>query len=276
MSKPNPNALLYQKFMLSANAFYDNEFSKHPEFTGNFALDRNKDSFGRGLKAHMEGVTGITNPFNHRTLITMVIGGIAPNARLSTLDTIAKFCGYDGHASFLESRPSYTKPLKKSYLLWVAAAVLLLAGVLVFWKITPTPDIHRIIHHANQAQFEAYRALPEVKTDELKKYYTENGSAYKVIVDILERSAAQNRVITEPENNPSYYTIHEIKILKKNGRIVAETQEHWYLRWYCLTTHTFIKKYDETNRQIYILRKVKGVWKIDANDFEGTAEVIKD
>lgn len=275
--KFNQNSRLYQEFIQKVKEFYRDEFCKSPEYAADFEKDRIKDLFGRLLKEHLEKDTGIKNPFNHRTLINIVNGGIAPNARQTTLDAIAKFCGYDNYASFLENNPTVIKPKRKLYVLWITAVVLL-TGLLVWWTTDkPNREIHRIIHDANRAQFNAYKALPEVKTNGLKPYYTENGSAFKVIEDILKRSATLNRVITQPETNSSYYTIHEIKILKKErGRLIAETQEHWYLRWYCLNTQKFVKKYDETNSQIYVFKKEQGKWKIDSNDYKGTAENIED
>lgn len=274
----NGHRNLYEEVVKKARFFHSNEFKSNAEFTGNFENDKNKDAFGRALKEYIESKTGICNPFNHRTLINILNAGIAPNARSSTVDALSKFIGYEDFETFSKMRK---KPESKSYLVLAFFSGVLVLGIAVsfvsFKSKKVDVAIEEVIINANQAQFDAYKTLPLVNVQILKKYYTESGSAFNVIKDILNRSAQLKRTVNLPHDNPSYYTIHDIRILEKKGdRVVAVSEEHWYLRWFCLETNNYIKKYDVTNSQVYILVKENEEWKIDSNDYTGTAvEIIK-
>ncbi len=273
-----PVTTLNNSFIARVREFYDTDFSHHPDFTGSFETDKIKDSFGRALKAHIENETAISNPFNHRTLINMVKSGIAPNAKNHTLNTLSRFCGYPDFDTFCNAGTGHSqKDPQNRRLAW---GVAILALALIYWGITRTDPqqkaIFIVIEKANQAQFEAYRKLPEVFTDDLKKYYTAEGSACKVIEDILKRSAEKNRTIHLPAGNPSYYTLHDMKLISRDSdKAIMETREYWYLRWYNTETGAYEIKYDVFNTQVYILRKDGRGWKVHANDYTGTAEVIK-
>ena len=269
---------LYSIFLEQVKLYYHEEFSGHLDYTGNFEKDKLKDSFGRQLKSHIEIKTKVVNPFNHRTLINIVNNGIAINAKTQTLNIIAQYMGYSDFDKFCLSVPKQ-KPKKRIYF-WLAAAVLVaictIGAVFILPTETEENKILETIKQANKTQFEAYQKLPEVYTQELKKYYTSNGNGYKVIEDILKRSVVLNRSISLPDGNPSYYNIHSTKILsKKENEAIVETKEHWYLRWYNMEDSVYVKKYDVTNTQIYILHKLDGVWKIDGNDYSGDPKEIK-
>lgn len=272
-----PIAALNDSFIVRVREFYDTGFSHHPDFTGSFEADKIKDSFGRALKAHIEDETAISNPFNHRTLINMVKSGIAPNAKNHTLNTLSRFCGYSDFDTFCNAGVVPKKTWKNKG--WALGATIL-ALALIYWGVTRTDPqqdaIFSVIEKANRAQFEAYRKLPDVFTDDLKKYYSAEGSACRVIEDILKRSSARNRTIHLPAGNPSYYTLHDMKLINRDSdRATVETREHWYLRWYNTGTGAYELKYDVSNTQIYILRREAGGWKVHANDYMGTAEVVK-
>lgn len=268
---------LHKEFLDKARNFHIKHFCNHLEYSGDFNIDRNKDVFGRVLKEFIDKETGEKNPINHRTVLNILNAGLAPNARASTLEIIAKFLGYGGFDSF--SKTSSDKPSRNSLNIILAVVLTVCcmgAVVLFFLSRNQENEVRKIIENANRAQFEAYKALPEINTKDLRKYYTDKGSALKVIEDILKRSSKLKRVINLPADNPSYYTVYEINILKQEeDKILAESKEHWYLRWYNIESDKYEKKYDETNTQLYILRKEKDQWKIDANDFTGTATDIK-
>lgn len=269
------NSLLYNKVLDKVERFYFNQLDQNPDFSGNFEEDRIKDSFGRILKEYFEKETKIKNPLNHRTILNIINSGLAVNVRPSTLDVLSKFVGYEDYAGFIKDANKESS-WKKSWFYYAIPIILLAA--LLFYKNNKSQkkDLFELIELANEAQFKSFQALPEIDLKDLKKYYTIDGSAYPVIENILKRSTQLNRVINLPADNPSYYNIHQLQVIsKKPKRVLIESTEHWYLRWYSLETHEYIKKYDVSNTQIYSIIKENGIWKIEDNDYMGTAVDIK-
>lgn len=269
------NSLLYNKVLDKVKEFYFNQLDQNLDFSGNFEEDRIKDSFGRILKGYFEEETKIKNPLNHRTILNIINTGLAVNVRPTTLDILSKFVGYEDYNSF-KKEVNKESSRKKTWI-YYAIPVLLLAGF-VFYNFNQSHDkeLFELIELANETQFKTYQALPEIDLKDLQKYYTKDGSAYLVIENILKRSAQLNRVIKLPADNPSYYNIHQLQIIsKKPKRVLIESTEHWYLRWYSLSSQQYIKKYDVSNTQIYSIVKENGIWKIEDNDYMGTAEDIK-
>ncbi|MEW6508211.1 MAG: hypothetical protein AB1432_10745 [Bacteroidota bacterium] len=44
--------------------------------------------------------------------------------------------------------------------------------------------------------------------------------------------------------------------------IFVSTTEYWYLRWRDTKKNSYAFPYRETNRQMYVLRKDNGIWKV--------------
>ncbi|TAN45841.1 MAG: hypothetical protein EPN22_01470 [Nitrospirae bacterium] len=123
----------------------------------------------------------------------------------------------------------------------------------------------RIIAEANDAEFRAYASLPELKTDELNKWFYTGSPAIKEIINVLTRHHKKGWVISNPLN-PSTKRLLSIKVKKiKNNEAVINTMEYWYLRWWDTTDKSYVYSYRETNRQKYILRKEGAAWKISEN-----------
>ena len=270
------NQRLHKEFVEKVEDFYNQKFKSHPDFSRDFSVDKVKDSFGRELKKEIEKETDLSNPLNHRTILNILNSGLASNARISTLDTLSKFLKYDSFEHYVKSLQNNKTKNKRRWPLMVVSFLFVCAGFYYLIQKNVDKEVLRIVTEANKAQFEAFRALPNVNTGELKMLYTSEGTAFKIVENVLKRSSMQNRVISLPEDNPSYYNLIDIKIIdRKSGRIVVETKEHWYLRWFSLDTQDYIKKYDVTNNQTYVLIKENGSWKIDSNDYMGTAQNIE-
>lgn len=131
------------------------------------------------------------------------------------------------------------------------------------------------VRGAVEAEFAAYKALPDVETDGLDRFFTKDGSARKRIVAVLKRHHERKWVI-DNRDNPSTAELLEIALGKvSDGRVEVRTKEYWYLRWYDLTDARYEFIYNKTNRQTYVLRRDSaGHWRVDVNiypAFEGAA-----
>ncbi len=129
--------------------------------------------------------------------------------------------------------------------------------------------ISKFIHQAMQAEFNAYKSVPECDeaVNGLRNYFLLDGPASKKIMGVLENQTARGWVLTNP-NNPSGYDIIEVKIKETfNDKAIIETQEHWVIQWYCAQLDDYRYRYNNTNRQSYILKKEHGRWKIWSNSY---------
>ena len=128
--------------------------------------------------------------------------------------------------------------------------------------------IKDIIQKAIQAEFDAYRSLPTIHTDELKKYFLVKGSAYKRIEAVLQRRFADECILNNP-NNSSTSELVEFRLSKiEEAEIHVQTKEYWYLRWYNKDSLELEYIYNELNEQFYILIKTDDTWKIKMNYYE--------
>ena len=125
--------------------------------------------------------------------------------------------------------------------------------------------LERVVAEANDAEFRAYASLPEIRTDELDRWFCAGSPAYNEIRNILERHHKRKWVISNPFN-PSTKRIQQVKV-KKLGPEESEvdTVEYWYLRWWDERENTYAYAYRENNRQMYVLRKDEGEWKVFSN-----------
>jgi FMN phosphatase YigB (HAD superfamily) len=91
--------------------------------------------------------------------------------------------------------------------------------------------LERIITEANEAEYRAYAALPEVKTSELGRWFYPESPAMKEIINLLSRHQKKRWVISNPLN-PSTKRILSIKVKKvSQDEASVNTIESWYLRW---------------------------------------------
>ncbi len=121
-----------------------------------------------------------------------------------------------------------------------------------------------IVTKANQAEFNAYKALPNIETAELLKYRTENGSGYMRIYNVLVQHSKKGWTIGN-EGNPSGFTQQKVWIESmSNDKAVVKTQEYWYLRWFEVPTQLYRYIYNEENEQTKTLELIDGEWKISS------------
>lgn len=125
-----------------------------------------------------------------------------------------------------------------------------------------------IINNASRAEFDAYKAVPRIKTSELKKYFVTTGPAYKRIYNVLLRVKKRQWVINN-KDNPSHRDIYEIKLLSMDSKTaIFEIVAYWCLRWHDVPTGKDKKIYNVANRQLARLVNVDGIWKILTNFYQ--------
>jgi hypothetical protein len=131
--------------------------------------------------------------------------------------------------------------------------------------------IRAVILAANQAGFKAYKTLPTIRTEELKKYYAEGGSAYGEIVDLLNRSHDKGQTIGNP-GNPSRFEVISVSddIAITRDTAAVHTTEYWHLNWYAPSKKAYIANFDRpaNTPHTYILRQVGTDWKIESDQFK--------
>lgn len=125
--------------------------------------------------------------------------------------------------------------------------------------------LERVVTEANDAEFRAYAALPEIRAEELDRWFCAKSPAYNEIRNILERHHKKKWVISN-QFNPSTKRMLKVKV-KTVNQIEAEvdTMEYWYLRWWDEREGAYVYSYRENNRQMYVLRKDDNEWKIFSN-----------
>lgn len=125
--------------------------------------------------------------------------------------------------------------------------------------------LERVVADAVDAEFDAYRCLPESNTSRLKELFCEDGPGLEYILNILERHAQRGWVLTN-HHNPSTKRLIRMDV-KEIGNISAlvNSVEYWHLRWWSTRDDKYVYTYRETNRQSYVLCCMDGVWKIHDN-----------
>lgn len=125
--------------------------------------------------------------------------------------------------------------------------------------------LERVVTESIDAEFRAYAALPEIRVEELKKWFYPDSPAIKEITDILSRHKDRKWIISNPVN-PSTKRLLRIKIQRLDLKeCFVHTTEYWYLRWWDVKKNAYSYPYRETNTQVYILRKNEGTWKVYQN-----------
>ncbi len=280
---------LYDSFIQKAKEFHKNIFSSHVDFTLQFEIDSTKDSFGRLFKDDIEAATKIINPLNHRTLINMLKTKFTGNTHKNTLNTVSQYLGFidfDDYAfqfnqknnSIKEMEHVHKKSIPKNILISLIILPILITACYFSIYFYQKSSVSKVIFEANNIQFEAFKKLPIIYDSKLEAVFVKNGNAYKVVKNILNKHALNKRTIGQPNDNPSYYSIQEFLSFKFNwnfSEVKVYTKEHWYLKWFNLDKNDYQLKYDVSNEQYYLLKKINGKWFILDNDYEGDSIKIE-
>jgi hypothetical protein len=195
-----------------------------------------------------------------------------------SLQAFSKYLGFDSFEQFESSlKKSINKRLKPKTILFPAAilTIIALSYQFLYEPYQIKKQIISTIISANQCQFNAFKNLNLNDTIKIDKFYHKLGSARKSIVTLLRESSKNARRIDFPTDNPSFYTIHDARVIELTQiNAIIKTTEHWFLKWYDVELKKYTVSYDLKNEQIYELEKIKNEWKIKNNFYEGKATKI--
>ncbi len=222
-------------------------------------------------------ITALTNISVSRDTVQRFNKGEGGDSKAS-LEAYCRYLGYESLEDF-EGRNELDN-LERKNSKWVIVMVLCLSIVASFYRFAYLPYLQKkhilhIIENANRIQFLAFKRLDLNDSVKIDSFYTRTGSARKSIITLIKESQNGNRRIDLPVDNPSYYTIHEKRVVEINkNHAIVKTKEHWFLKWYDTGLRKYTVSYDHLNEQIYQLINIDGVWKIENNFFEGKATNI--
>jgi hypothetical protein len=196
----------------------------------------------------------------------------------ASLEAYARYIGYKSWEDFegLNEKDNENK-VKLKWFVGIVIMAIIAASFYVFLlqPYRQKKEILKVIENANRIQFLAFKRLNLKDSVKIDSFYTRSGSARKGIITLIKESQHGNRRINVPIENPSYYIIHEKRVVElKNNQAIVKTKEHWFLKWYDTGVRKYTVSYDQLNEQIYQLKNIDGHWKIENNFFEGKASKI--
>lgn len=125
--------------------------------------------------------------------------------------------------------------------------------------------LERVISEANDAEFMAYAALPEIRVEELERWFCTESPALNEILNLLNCHRQKRWIISNPFNPSTKRLLNtKVKTVSQDEAMV-NTTEYWYLRWWDERDGSYAFSYRETNRQMYVVRKENGQWKVFQN-----------
>jgi hypothetical protein len=236
---------------------------------------------------------------NHLTLYNYFkTDGFSLHAKTKTLNTFSALIGHQNWDTFLARvekqeitdemysacsyAPSSDKKIKnektRPFPKWMIAAIAILLVMAFFFMLSNKSQsiqhkkemIKQVVLKANEAEFQAYKNIPRIDSNQLKKYFVEEGTAYNSVLGLLLRSQKRNRKLLIP---PSSYVVEKISVEEVNRDVaIANTTEHWIIRWRDLVSNKEIL-YDTVNQHTYYLKNIDGAWKISVDDYTGKARI---
>ena len=120
------------------------------------------------------------------------------------------------------------------------------------------PYLEKVVSACVDAKFGAYAAPPEIRLDEVARWFCDHSPAYPEIENVVTRHSQRGWAISNPLN-PSTKRLLALKVKRAaNGEAVVSTTEYWYLRWWGTREGSYVYPYRETNHQLYILHREPG------------------
>lgn len=123
--------------------------------------------------------------------------------------------------------------------------------------------LEAVVSDAIDAEFAAYRALPEIDEDTLALHFVRDGPAWLGVMHVLSRHQQRGWTLTNPLN-PSTKRLLSVDIRDiEQGSASARTSEYFYLRWWDTTRGKYAYAYRELNKQQYVLETGDdGRWRV--------------
>ena len=130
----------------------------------------------------------------------------------------------------------------------------------------------RILDAFNTQQFRLYESVPDLSdTPQVLKHSWADGWAYQEVSRIARGHVRDSNLLDRRRSN---HSVLEVRLRSQSDTsALVETDEHWTLNWQLANGDTL--RYDETNTQLYSLRRRGGVWKVHGNGYAGQAKLIE-
>jgi hypothetical protein len=157
------------------------------------------------------------------------------------------------------------------------SAICILTISLLYNMIKPQDEqFYLLIKQSLNREFMAYKNLPKLDTVWFKNFYTHNGDAQNKLLERLIFHKNRNEVINNHKNPSNFEYINGRIIEVDSNRVIVETKEYWYNKWYNIQKNKYTYEYKDTSiePQIYILKKVNGKWLIDKNNYIGSVQIL--
>ncbi len=130
---------------------------------------------------------------------------------------------------------------------------------------SPKVQVTDLVKKALASSFKVFNTLPELKIEPLKEFYSEDGSAIILILDLLNQKQRDNWSLSNTYN-PSTFEILDIKVVEiKEDTAKVSTKEYWLLCWWDLEKNKYVKRFKNISDHYYLLIKEDDTWKIRAD-----------
>lgn len=121
-------------------------------------------------------------------------------------------------------------------------------------------DLITFVRNAVKSSFDAF--FNQDTNGELGKYFDNKESAYKLILEIVNKHKSGSNIISNPYN-PSTFEIMDIEIESlESNRACVKTQEYWLLCWWNQKNEKYVKRHKDINEHKYVLHRSRNKWKI--------------
>ena len=160
---------------------------------------------------------------------------------------------------------------------WPAAALaLLLAGWGGYhsWRMAQhRTAIEAVIRNSVEQEYRAYAALPAVDTTYFSGSYTVDCDNRREIAYIILANQERGWRLRQRSSSE----LIDVKVTDVDDqRATARSREKWFLIWYDPASDKDMRKYDKINNQDYTLLRTEQGWRIKANAYAGTFEVLNE
>lgn len=130
----------------------------------------------------------------------------------------------------------------------------------------------RVIDDAINAEFDAYRTLPEGEAalrGTLAPHFDTDGAAYKKLVGEVRRHRNNHETLCNPGNPSTRPHIREIEVKELSGRAAkVRTRECWNLHWFSAAENVYVRFWEGQNSQTYTLVIRGGRWLVQRNEYD--------
>lgn len=148
-----------------------------------------------------------------------------------------------------------------------------LSPLLEIEKDDPHRHLKELVLQADQVEFSAYKALPEIHLEDLREILDPTGTAYKRIYAVLKGSKEKSWIITN-ENNPSGFTVYNCwteRVAEQYA--ILKSHEYWYLKWFDTHKNKYVYIYNEENVQTWALKKINDKWIVESTYYPPPANL---